>query len=391
MDLAAHGIFLELPFLIWEWTTDSAGGLRTNSGAYFEDQFANGGGDLQLFPVNNEFQPTYALPLNATVHVRLVCAQTTTGSALWIQSEATGQLVPFYAFASDGISYDRAYPKSMVVIGPGQREGLLLQFTTPGTYRVMQGILNDFQGYGYTGIGPDVPNRTDQLLASFTVAATGASPAVPVDLSTLTFTPGMGTGVAAEISPDEITTQWGVRFEVQSDVTKMPSPQFVINDQEFDVKRIVREVPARGSAQWTLTSNMNYFHPFHIHVNPFVVKQQVSGFLPGGATFRHAVFNTNLEPTNMWRDTIFIPPLGSVTIWQHFGNNRNNSWIGKTVFHCHFLDHEDQGMIAAFMITGGDQAHSDGGTLEDILRVDEWAREQVKAAAAKLDSAPILL
>jgi len=30
-------------------------------------------------------------------------------------------------------------------------------------------------------------------------------------------------------------------------------------------------------------------------------------------------------------------------------------------------------------------------TLEDILRVDEWAREQVKAAAAKLDSAPILL
>jgi hypothetical protein len=41
-------------------------------------------------------------------------------------------VVPFFVFASDGISYDRAYLKEMLVIGPGQREALLVQFSTTG-------------------------------------------------------------------------------------------------------------------------------------------------------------------------------------------------------------------------------------------------------------------
>jgi hypothetical protein len=33
-------------------------------------------------------------------------------------------------------------------------------------------------------------------------------------------------------------------------------------------------------------------------------------------------------------------------------------WAGKTVFHCHFLDHEDQGMIAAIKIDPGPADHN---------------------------------
>ena len=33
-------------------------------------------------------------------------------------------------------------------VGPGQREGLLLQFDTPGRYVMHQLIINDFQGAG---------------------------------------------------------------------------------------------------------------------------------------------------------------------------------------------------------------------------------------------------
>lgn len=58
----------------------------------------------------------------------------------------------------------------------------------------------------------------------------------------------------------------------------------------------------------------------------------------------------------MWRDTAFIPPLGSTVIWQHFGHGRSDAFQGKTAFHCHFLDHEDQGMIAAFMIAAPEEA-----------------------------------
>ena len=70
----------------------------------------------------------------------------------------------------------------------------------------------------------------------------------------------------------------------------------------------------------------------------------------GETSLEDAVFDTNLNPHPMWRDTVFIPPFGMTVIRQRFGESV--AWTGKTVFHCHFLDHEDQGMIAAMMIVG---------------------------------------
>jgi FtsP/CotA-like multicopper oxidase with cupredoxin domain len=55
-------------------------------------------------------------------------------------------------------------------------------------------------------------------------------------------------------------------------------------------------------------------------------------------------------PSGMWRDTVFIPPFGYTIIQSRFGESKGGT--GKTVYHCHFLDHEDQGMIAALINAG---------------------------------------
>jgi FtsP/CotA-like multicopper oxidase with cupredoxin domain len=86
-----------------------------------------------------------------------------------------------------------------------------------------------------------------------------------------------------------------------------------------------------------------------------------SSELPGqlaGISLKNAVLETNLIPPNMWRDTVFIAPFGTTQIYQRFGQGRQDGtsssngtvWTGKTVYHCHFLDHEDQGMMATMMI-----------------------------------------
>ena len=75
---------------------------------------------------------------------------TTFGSGIYILDE-DGNEIAFYVFASDGISYPRAVKQQAIVIGPGQREALLLQFQKAGTYKVMQLIINDFQGTGELG------------------------------------------------------------------------------------------------------------------------------------------------------------------------------------------------------------------------------------------------
>lgn len=46
-----------------------------------------------------------------------------------------------------------------------------------------------------------------------------------------------------------------------------------------------------------------------------------------------------------WRDTVVVPPNGRARIWVQYKN-----YTGKTILHCHFLAHEDTGMMAILFI-----------------------------------------
>jgi FtsP/CotA-like multicopper oxidase with cupredoxin domain len=87
-------------------------------------------------------------------------------------------------------------------------------------------------------------------------------------------------------------------------------------------------------------------------VNPFQVKEVYfdGSLLEGeGINFSQAILDTATAPENVWRDTVFVPDGGFTRIYQRFGGG-DIAWTGKTVFHCHFLGHEDQGMISAILI-----------------------------------------
>ena len=76
--------------------------------------------------------------------------------------------------------------------------------------------------------------------------------------------------------------------------------------------------------EWTINNINTYPHPFHIHVNDsYVVK-------------------VNGNPvTPYWADTLPVPiKNGSITFRMRF-----TDFTGKYVWHCHALDHEDQGMM----------------------------------------------
>ena len=76
-------------------------------------------------------------------------------------------------------------------------------------------------------------------------------------------------------------------------------------------------------------------HPFHIHVNPFQVIKKTDA--KGNVT--------DLEDKNIWRDTLFVRGGEQYTIRMTF-----KDFTGKTVLHCHILDHEDQGMMVPLLI-----------------------------------------
>jgi FtsP/CotA-like multicopper oxidase with cupredoxin domain/peroxiredoxin len=105
--------------------------------------------------------------------------------------------------------------------------------------------------------------------------------------------------------------------------------KFFIDGKTFRDNRIDQTILLGAVEEWTLTSELD-LHPFHIHVNPF----QVPLTYPDGTI------------DWVWRDTILLNPAqGPVTMRSRFLD-----YPGKTVLHCHNLDHEDQGMMQAIEI-----------------------------------------
>ncbi len=88
--------------------------------------------------------------------------------------------------------------------------------------------------------------------------------------------------------------------------------------------------------EWTIINRTFSDHPFHIHVNPFLIT--------------HVNGEALAEPE--WRDTILIPAAtGSTNINETdygtvtFRTFYDPVYSGSFVFHCHILTHEDVGMM----------------------------------------------
>jgi FtsP/CotA-like multicopper oxidase with cupredoxin domain len=93
-----------------------------------------------------------------------------------------------------------------------------------------------------------------------------------------------------------------------------------------------------GTEEWTLYNDnaTGLPHPFHIHINPFqVVEMKTSSGNP-----------VRLPSPWIWWDNFAIPPGGYVKILSKFAD-----FTGKFVLHCHFLDHEDRGMMQLVQVT----------------------------------------
>jgi FtsP/CotA-like multicopper oxidase with cupredoxin domain len=107
--------------------------------------------------------------------------------------------------------------------------------------------------------------------------------------------------------------------------------------------------------EWILINPNAAIHPFHVHVNAFQVKEADSALVPDPtlvpekdmAVVKSRVAEIHrIDPANPWRDTFIIPPMGYLRVWTRLYSH----YIGKTVFHCHFLAHEETGMIQNFLI-----------------------------------------
>lgn len=106
---------------------------------------------------------------------------------------------------------------------------------------------------------------------------------------------------------------------------------FLINGTRFELDKVNTTVKLGDVEEWRLLNPSQELHQFHIHQVDFQVTE----------------INGKPVPFSGYRDNIFIPATGSITIRIPF---RDPVILGKFVYHCHILEHEDGGMMQAIQV-----------------------------------------
>ncbi|MCF4137058.1 multicopper oxidase domain-containing protein [Streptomyces sp. Tue 6430] len=78
--------------------------------------------------------------------------------------------------------------------------------------------------------------------------------------------------------------------------------------------------------EWTVANNSHSHahHPFHLHTNHFLL----------------TAVNGRPLTTPVWHDTVDVPPRSTITF-----RLCAEDFEGRSMLHCHHLQHEDEGMM----------------------------------------------
>ncbi|MGH7334287.1 MAG: multicopper oxidase domain-containing protein [Candidatus Rokuibacteriota bacterium] len=222
--------------------------------------------------------------------------------------DAEGRRISVHQIAQDGINFGVSLERETILMAPGNRIEILVRVERRGLY-TLKALAYD---QGHPG-GP----RPELLLAKLVAHGRPQRTAVAFPLPLIAPQQGdLSTSPADVVQP---AMQWS------GQIMTLPLT-FELDGQLFDENRVDRAVTVGTIEEWTLDNHDVFQHPFHIHVNPFQVLK---------------VDGVDYPQPFIWWDVFALPRQGSVTVRMAF----RPDVIGKTVYHCHIIPHEDTGMM----------------------------------------------
>jgi len=229
----------------------------------------------------------------------------------------------FFVIASDGGLLPQAAEMSSLRVAPAERYEVVIDFSRyPVGSRVY--LLNCLQQA--SGRGPEkITMDSCTPLVEFRIARDEADPStIPDDLA---------PAVATYIS-DHLTERPGLQVQ-NSDIRLMRgNGAWQINNRFYDPNRVDVVERLWTHSTWTLVNESGgWTHPLHIHDEEF------------------AIISRNGQPPapheRGLKDVFNLPPHDVVKVAAYWTGNQN---IGKYVFHCHNLEHEDMRMMGIFEV-----------------------------------------
>ena len=228
--------------------------------------------------------------------------------------------MPLYVLATDGHALSQPRKVSEFFIGPGERIDAITVGPPPGEY-LMRTI--SFQNEAWRPPEPVLPLAL--------IISSGSSPPDAKIESDI-----LRQRVEGAKWIDEVRTAAIARRRTLVYSRTPDRKVFMIDGRVIDETRTDQTVKLGDTEEWTVVNTDQQYHSFHIHQTPFLVTEV------GGARW----------DDDSLRDTFSVPPAtdqgpGMLRVVIPF---TDPVIVGRFVYHCHAVDHEDKGMMGVIEV-----------------------------------------
>ena len=308
--------------------------LTSNQFSY--DHALDNYGDYML--VNGTLAPQVSLP-KQYVRLRILNAEVARGYNIGFSDNRT-----FWVIANDQGLLSAPVAVTRVKLMVGERVEILVNLTADALASSIDlKAYNSGQVFGFPGqegnpvtpsgnpgpINGSLLNNTDFNILRINIAAATASPitALPATLVSQTY------WTNANVTNTRSITLTGGNG----------GSEFTFNNISYSPTLFNHTIPLNAVEKWSISNNAGaiFGHSFHIHDIKFNIIARSGGT---------QVSSTGLAATyeSGWKDTLYVPKGETVDViakYDDFASNTN-----PFMFHCHFLQHEDGGMMGQFLV-----------------------------------------
>ena len=302
----------DIPLVLTSRRFNSDNSFTVTEHAYGDYVVANGTLDAQI-----------TLP-KQYVRFRILNAETERGYNLGFSDNRS-----FYVITNDGGLLDAPVEVTRVKLAVGERAEILVDLGKDAVGGSLDlKAYNANQEFGFGGSEPQTSGQFGSLLNN-------------KDFTVLHINVKAATANAITAVPSKLTTN---TYWKESDATStrtisitggQAGSAFTFDNNTYGFTTINQKLKLDAIEKWTIVNNNIFGHSFHIHDIQFKIVSRSSGAI--------APYESG------WKDTFYIRTGETVSVVAKFDDLASDT--NPFMYHCHFPNHEDAGLMGQFLVT----------------------------------------
>jgi len=266
------------------------------------------GGGREVISINGQLNPVVEIRPGEMQFWRIA----NIGASLFFPFQIEGMAL--YVVATDGHPLSRPRKSSEFLIGPGQRIDAIVVGPPAGEYAMGTKL--------FKNMAWREPFPAQQIA---TIVSTGSRASADAEAEVLLFRNDRPRWIDA-VRASPIARRRRLEYSRTEDRSV-----FMIDGRVMDDNRVDQTVKLGDTEEWTIVNTDQQYHSFHIHQTAFLVTE----------------INGMRQDEDSLRDTFPISPAtddgpGVLKVVIPF---TDPEIVGRFVYHCHAVDHEDKGMM----------------------------------------------